>query len=163
MGGGERSEVALVGPSDVRSGDQRWYHFSLLFEEEPRPNGRFLIIMQWHGGDGPPALAIGVNERGELVLENHRASDTQRSIGVPVIGRWASYAVKVIFSRWPADGGVEVWRDGRLVVPWQERSTLSSDRSYFKVGLYRDSGDSSGRLVMWLGDLRIVASDELVA
>ncbi|HVL84501.1 MAG TPA: polysaccharide lyase [Pseudonocardia sp.] len=159
FGGGERSEVASHSDEmATRSGDRRWYEFSLFFPEDfPNPvEGDWFIVMQWHAGDGSPPLAVEVSPDGELYLGGDGVEHDSRRIGPVRRGEWVDYVMHVGFSRSASEGFVEVWENGEQVVERVSRATMSSDENYFKMGIYRGNGDDSTAAVL-IDDLAVYA------
>ena len=57
-------------------------------------------------------------------------------------GRWHDFAVRVLWSRDPAKGFVEVWFDGEKVVPLAKTATLRDENvAFFQVGFARETSD----------------------
>jgi hypothetical protein len=154
FGGGERSEVAAHEDAMLtRSGDERWYEFSLRFAEDfPDPvDGSWFIVMQWHSGSGSPPLALEVSPDGELYVGGE--GGPKKVIGPVRRGEWVNYALNVGFG---SSGFVEAWENGERTVERHERQTMSSDENYFKMGIYRGNEDDSTAEV-WFDDLRVYA------
>lgn len=161
FGGGERVEVSVASwhasrGGVVAEGDERWYQFSLKFEEDwqnPRhgPNSWFMV-MQWIPTSAePPRLTIQVTQ--DNFLELGGAFETvpyRRKIAPVRPGEWVDYVVHVKFSKDPNVGWVEAYENGELVVERHSRATLSPSGagSQLKQGIYRDA-ESSGTQVVW--------------
>jgi hypothetical protein len=57
-------------------------------------------------------------------------------------GRWHDFALRVVWSRDPAKGLVEVWFDGEQVVPPARTATLRDENAaFFQIGLMRETSD----------------------
>jgi hypothetical protein len=57
-------------------------------------------------------------------------------------GRWHDFALRVIWSRDPAKGLVELWFDGENVVPATKTATLRDENPvFFQVGFARETSD----------------------
>jgi len=158
---GERSEAKTADKYDVYEGDERWYSFSMRFDELPTNFGEWCIPMQWHGADedgeasdGSPQLNLECKDDGNLYLKV--ADDTELLVGPLDTGVWHSYVIHVKFSKDPAVAFQEVSRDGQVVVPRErlEEANLDTPRGYFKIGMYRDP-NASGTTVVWFDDLTI--------
>lgn len=137
-GGGERSELAShLAEARTREGDERWYEFSVMFGHGFRaPSSEWCIWMQWHPGSGSPPFTLSVLQSGKVSVfdmwENPEILADTTDNGV-----WHDYVVHARFSN-RADGWVEAWRDGKLVVPRTNHQTMNSASNYLKLGLYRD-------------------------
>ena len=160
---GERSEAKTEDRYDVFDGDERWYSFSMKFEELPSPSdfGKWCIPMQWHGADdegdasgGSPQLNLECSPDGNLYLKV--GDKTDLLVGSLDPGVWHSYVIHVKFSEDPAVAFQEVTRDGQVVVPKTRlaQANLNTPRAYVKIGMYRDP-DASGTTVVWFDDLTI--------
>jgi hypothetical protein len=145
FGGGERSEATAPDVVDIAPGDERWYQFSLKFDEgytcEAAP--AWVIVSQWHAGSGSPPMALMVDARCRLVLTNNVTRSGHKVIGDIADGQWVDYVVHAVHSTSAADGWVEVYRDGELVVPQHARASMADSSSYFKQGIYRGGGTVS--------------------
>jgi hypothetical protein len=158
FGGGERSEVSSSAPGALtHEGDERWYEFSMYLPPDfPTPKGYWFIVMQWHGGQGSPPLAVLVSKDGKVVVGGDGVdgqSRRQRPLGPVRRGQWVDYVLHVGFSRDDAKGFVEGWENGVHTLPRYSRATMLDDESYLKQGIYRE-GDGSDAVV-WLDGLRI--------
>ena len=57
-------------------------------------------------------------------------------------GRWHDFAVRVLWSRDPSKGFVEVWFDGEKVVHKTMTATLRDENvAFFQIGLFRDTSE----------------------
>lgn len=156
-GGGERSEVARYNVGRVHEGDERWYEFSLKFDQAfPADNGKFLTVMQWHpnNGHGSPPMALLV-WGGQLFLAGTPGTPSM-VIGDIARGEWVDYVVHARFSRSAQTGFAEVYRNGALAVPVHARVNMVDRSDYLKLGLYRDD-TAIATAVMWADGLRITA------
>lgn len=155
--GGERSEVRAGKGGDVVEGDERWYQFSLKFDETfPNPTGSYMVVLQWHPVKGPPPLAVEVDNGGNLIVRNANSGGPSQTIGTIKRGQWVDYVLHVKFSDDPKVGFVEVSENGTTKVaktPWRGMPTASN---YLKQGLYRDKADSK-TAVLWHDNLRVTA------
>jgi hypothetical protein len=155
--GGERSEVRAGKCGNVVEGDERWYQFSLKFDQDfPTPTGTYMVVMQWHPVTGPPPLAVEVDGAGNLIVRNANVGETSKVIGKIKRGQWVEYLLHVKFSDDPSIGFVEVSENGVTKVKktgWRGMPTASN---YLKQGLYRDKSDSK-TAVLWHDDLRVTA------
>lgn len=157
FGGGERAEVS-AGDSRgaaVREGDERWYEFSMKFDESSQnPDGGWFIPMQWHAGSGSPPLALEVTGDGVLEFANNRTGK-RTTIGDIQRGTWVDYVLHVKFST--GSGALaEASVDGVQQPGVHREPNLASDSNYLKMGIYRD-GDDNGTAVVWQDGLRVTA------
>lgn len=158
---GERSEAKTDDRYDVFLGDERWYSFSMKFDELPSDFGSWCIPMQWHGADedgsasdGSPQLNLECADDGNLYLRV--ADETDLLVGALDPGVWHTYVIHVKFSDDPDVAFQEVTRDGQVVVPRARLAVANMDtpRAYLKIGMYRDP-DVSGTTVVWFDDLTV--------
>jgi hypothetical protein len=162
FGGGERAEVtpgAWYAPSAgafVKEGDERWYSFSMKFDEgfqNPRhgPDSWFMVSQWFPQQGGAPALTLQVTQDNYLELGGAGAAVPYRRKISPVKpGQWVDYVVHVKFSEDPNVGYAEVYENGKLVVEKHYRPTLvaGGGGAYYKQGVYRDVA-STGTQVVW--------------
>ena len=141
---GERSEIRVSG-ANTKSGDERWYEFSLMFPKAVGPQGDWFIIMQWHPGSGSPGFTVSVKD-GKIVITGHQ-HDTL-PLGTIRPGQWSNYVVHANFS---SNGWVEGWENGVQTVK-KTNYAMASD-TYLKIGIYRDPGQDTVEL--YYGRLRI--------
>jgi hypothetical protein len=156
-GGGERAEVARYNIGRVHEGDERWYEFSLKFDQAfPADNGRFLTVMQWHpdGLAGSP-MALLVSG-GQLFLGGKAPGAPSLVIGDIARGEWVDYVVHARFSRSAQTGFAEVYRNGAVAVPMHARANMVDNSDYLKMGFYRDDR-ASATAVMWADGMRVTA------
>jgi Polysaccharide lyase len=158
-GGGERAEVSRYKEGTVHEGDERWYEFSLKFDQAfPPVTGKYLMVMQWHGrNDLPPPMALEVQDGGTLLLTGHSPEGPSMVIGDIARGRWVDYVIHARFSHDLAAGWAEVYRDGVLAVPRHARANMNSGFDYLKLGLYRDGHSTRSTAVMWADGVLITA------
>jgi hypothetical protein len=103
---------------DVVDGDDRWYSFSLKFDNGFSNPGGWCIPMQWHGADedgdaseGSPQLNLECAEDGNLYLKV--GDKTELLIGPLDPGVWHSYVIHVKFSNDPKVAFEEVTEAGQ--------------------------------------------------
>lgn len=81
---------------------------------------------------------------GEDILFTTRVPYTRRWDGKGRFtpGRWHDFALRVLWSRDPAKGFVEVWFDGEQVVRHAATATLRDDNpAFFQIGFFRATSD----------------------
>lgn len=142
---GKRAEIALPGPDNTRN-SERWYGFALFF---PR-NGYDAdnsdeVICQWHqGGKATPSLCIRTKNNRLRLRINPRANGKEViEMGAMERDIWQYYVVHVKHSA-TADGLVEIWRNGVLLVNHSganmyDLSTGNFHMPKWKFGIYKSS------------------------
>lgn len=157
FGGGERSEVRAPSVANVVEGDERWYEFSLKFDDNfQNPTGGWFIIMQWHAGSGSPPLALEVNRNGILELRNNRNNTEVHQIAPIKRGEWTDYVIHAKFSQNKSIGYVEAWENGVQKLQRTPHTTMASSSNYLKMGIYRDESNTQTHVVYQDG-LRVTA------
>jgi len=159
-GGDQRSELLPRVP-DGREGDVYYYGYrGRLADDFPVDAQRFQILMQWHhyGDEGSPPVAIAVQD-GQLMItggDDDRNEAYQQSIAPIAPGDPIGIIVRIVFSRDPEKGTVDVWSGGRRTVTafHPPDGTLYDDGDYMKVGLYR-SQDLSDPARLTLDDVAV--------
>jgi hypothetical protein len=131
-------------------GSVRWYSFSLYVPADfvTATDTTWLTFTQWKGlRGGSPPIALEVKRSG-LRLGGARTNagliPRDGNLGALSKGTWTRLAVGLRFSPDPRTGWVEVWRDGRQVLPRSAVATMDMingqpDPTYFKQGIYRDN------------------------
>ncbi|GAB6165931.1 hypothetical protein JCM19992_19310 [Thermostilla marina] len=144
-----RAEISL--PSE-KGFNERWYGARLLVPadwvfDSTRGND---IVMQWHAVPGNwratyPNLAIAIGNDNWFIRQNYGCAQTKptrvtHKLDDPVEpGKWVSW---VIHAKWSpnADGLLQVWKDGRLVLNLKGPnvySTIGAEYTpYLKTGIY---------------------------
>jgi hypothetical protein len=133
-------------------GSERWYSFALLVPVgfQFATDSNWIVLTQWkglRGGSPPVALEI---KRGALRLDGTRTSGrlvpNNGNLGKIVPGRWTRLTVGLKLSPDPAQGWVNVYRDGVEVVPRTTLATMDTTKTaagpvpdpiYLKQGIYR--------------------------
>jgi hypothetical protein len=175
-GTGNRAEMYTRGwRQDYPDGldTERWYGLSILLPNDSPSSKSWQVLAQWKNeGAGSPPLSINLD--GETVSLTAIAtwdpanSRTTKIWQAPLRrGTWSRYVIHVKWSPDPTVGFVEMWRDGKVVVPFGHRATMfvyhdKLLRNYFKVGLYRSSSIPETQW-MYAEDIRIGSSYEQVA
>lgn len=162
-GGGTRSE--LVPKIDQqRNGQNLYFGYSgKLTDDFPVDADKYQIFMQWHqnSDDGSPPVSLQV-KRNQFFLTGG-GNDGHEGFEVPIgpakAGQDVNLAVRILFSKKPEQGSVDVWSGGRKAVSGFKppSGTAYDDKNYIKVGLYRDSSlTSEARL--WVNNV-VVGTD----
>jgi hypothetical protein len=148
------------------SGDERWYSWSTLFPRDYALSDEWQTFVQWkNDGTGSPPLAMTVNGD-EILLSGGDQNEFHEFWKAPVDrGRWHDFLAHV---RWSPDarrGFVELWHNGRRVVPRTSTPTLYRDDdgnpipNYLKIGLYRSSAIKQTQVIFHDG-LNVATSRE---
>lgn len=160
-GGGHRAEVYDRYPALGSTPADRWpdppgstrrYTVPVFVPEAPPadPSGElwgpiFTQLKGRHGGSPVRSLTL---RRGRFYSDSSIAG--RFDLGPVRPGRWATFEITETLSPDAAVGGVEIRRDGEVVVPWRHVATMETywaeecrcrrtDPVYLKVGLYADS------------------------
>jgi hypothetical protein len=148
------------------AGDERWYSWSTLFPPEYPVSDQWQTFVQWKNeGTGSPPLAMTV-KGDEILLSGGEQNEFHEFWKAPMDrGRWHDFVAHI---RWSADahtGFVELWHNGRRVVPRTPTATLYRDEdggaipNYLKIGLYRSSAIQDTQVV-YHDALRVAPSRE---
>lgn len=137
-GGGRRSEVLPPLPA-YRDGEQVWLHYRAELTGMPVNTSTWQLIAQFHqaGNTGSPPVALEVGN-GQLRLAAQGGH--QQPLGAVSSDGTVDVTLHVVFSRDPARGQVDVWRDVAPVLAGYHPpgGTLLDSSDYLKLGLYRD-------------------------
>jgi Polysaccharide lyase len=134
------------GGRKATAGDDRWYRWSTLFAEDYPLIDEWQTFVQWkNDGTGSPPLAMTVQDD-EIRLSGGEQNGFHLYWRAPIErGRWHDFVAHVRWSPDPDTGLVELWHDGRRVVPATRTVTMYRDElgraipNYLKIGLYRSS------------------------
>ena len=148
--GSQRAEIEPDVP-EFTEGQTRWFRLSYVLPTSfPTDPQGFQLATQWkNDGTGSPPLELRV-ERGRFVLGGGfgRPGGSRlfaTDIAPVVTGRPVEIVVGITFSSDPAKGRVDVWLDGVQKIDdfRPPGGTLYPGlKSYWKVGLYRDTGNA---------------------
>jgi len=143
---GNRNE--LVKFDGAREGTEFYYGWSTLWPEDYPMTPNWQVFMQWHhtGGGAPPVrlvLGCSANDCGVAMPDTLFFivdGKTVWTYGPVTRGEWHDFVLHIKWSARPNVGFVELWYDGKLVLPKRMTRTMfsSSDSNYMKMGLYRD-------------------------
>jgi hypothetical protein len=154
-GGGTRSEVEPAIPT-FKEGDDRWFGFSIyLAPGFPNQVVTWQLLTQWkNDGTGSPPLEVTIGKGNLWISGGYGHPTGPKSFAVPIsaadTGQRIDLAFHIVFSRDPARGSVDVWRDGtqRITGYHPPGGTLYPNSAkanptgslidYWKMGLYRD-------------------------
>ena len=150
---GNRNELFYQG-DDVSSGTaERWYRWQTYWPSDYESADTWQLFTQWHqysGGGSPPMEFFVWGEQLELIVNNATTpiwtAPLQR-------GMWHDFVFHVNWSTDPSVGFVELYYDGKPVLPRQATATLYSGGggAYLKQGLYRDATISQTQTVYHRG------------
>jgi hypothetical protein len=136
------------------AGDERWYSWSTLFPSSYRLSDQWQTFVQWkNDGTGSPPLAMTVNGD-EIRLSGGEQNEFHEFWSAPIDrGRWHDFVAHIRWSPNRRSGFVELWHDGRKVVPRTWTATLYRDEdgraipNYLKIGLYRSSAIKATQVI----------------
>lgn len=135
---GNRNELKKM--TDEPSGSEYYYRWSTLFPASFPSERTWQLFTQWHhhANDGSPPVEFYVY--GEEIRLNIGGNPGKVVWKTPLVReKWHDFVFHV---KWSADakiGFVELYHDGRLVVPKQHIATqFPGLENYLKIGLYRD-------------------------
>ncbi|WP_369945795.1 heparin lyase I family protein [Vitiosangium sp. GDMCC 1.1324] len=144
---GNRNELVKYDGSS--EGTEFYYGWSTLWPSDYPMTPNWQVFMQWHhpGSSGAPpvrfVLGCSAADCGQplpdtlfFIVDNK----TQWMMAPVTRGVWHDFVLHIKWSANSSVGFVELWYDGKLVVPKRNVRTLfnSSDTNYLKMGLYRD-------------------------
>ncbi|HEY0095487.1 MAG TPA: heparin lyase I family protein [Archangium sp.] len=136
---GNRNE--LVKMTGEKSGDEYFYSWSTMFASDFPSVKTWQLFTQWHhdGCCGSPPVEFYVN--GETMYL--RVGGTSGSVvwSAPLArAQWQDFIFHVKWSPNSSVGFIELYHQGKLVVPKRYLATMySGTTNYLKVGLYRNS------------------------
>ncbi len=143
---GNRNE--LVKFDGASEGTEFYYGWSTLWPADYPMTPHWQVFMQWHhtGGGAPPVrFVLGCSARDcrqamPDTLFFIVDGKTVWTHGPVTRGDWHDFVLHIKWSARPGVGFVELWYDGKLVMPKRAARTMfsASDTTYMKMGLYRD-------------------------
>ncbi|HEX8700767.1 MAG TPA: heparin lyase I family protein [Myxococcaceae bacterium] len=133
---GNRNE--LVRMTREASGSEYYYKWSTMFASDFPSVSTWQLFAQWHheGSSGSPPVEFFVY--GEELRLNVRGTTVWRA---PLVrGVWQDFVFRVKWSSSSSTGFVELYHNGKLVLPKRYAATqYSGYLNYLKLGLYRNS------------------------
>lgn len=170
-GSGERAEVLTnSATTDGVEGREAYWAWSTLFPSNfSAPGGAWNVFTQFHhsGSTGQSNIHFDVRDMttiGLRVMGGNESSPTRRDFSLAPLtkGSWHDFVFHVKWSSNPSVGFVEVWVNGRNVVPKTFTPTLYAGQSvYLKQGYYRSA--FSGTTVVYHDGMRRGTSYDEVA
>jgi hypothetical protein len=147
-GSGNRNELVRYDGSS--EGKEFYYGWSTLFPSDYPMTPYWQVFMQWHHprNDGAPpvrfVLGCSAGDCGSPMPDTMFFIVDGKNVWTMdhvTRGAWHDFLLHIKWSANSSVGFVELWYDGKLVVPKRNIRTLflSSDTNYLKMGLYRDS------------------------
>lgn len=131
---GNRAELVWMQPEV--EGNERYYAWSTMWPSSYPSKDTWQLFTQWHhsGNTGSPPVEFFV--RGETVHFSVQGD----IYSMPLVrGVWRDFIFHVRWSASTNKGFVELWVDGKLVVPKRPAAGLFPGMSnYLKQGLYRN-------------------------
>jgi hypothetical protein len=142
---GTRSEISFPGPVNSNN-PERWYAFALFFPSNDFDADKSdEVISQWHqGGKATPSLCIRTkNNRLRLRINTHANGKEVIEMGPMERDVWRYYVMHIKHSA-TANGLVEIWRDGVLLVNHSganmyDLSTGKFHTPNWKLGIYKST------------------------
>ncbi|MHA6795989.1 polysaccharide lyase [Pseudonocardia bannensis] len=162
---------------DFKEGDEYYFGFSTLLAEGFPVQDEWQVITQWKNeGEGSPPVELSVQE-GRFDLSGgsghpEEAEPFRLTLGPAVTGTWIDWVFRIRFSPDPAQGEVEVWQNGQLVLPtfrpasgtmYPPGNDGSRDvpSSYLKTGYYR-AAEISAPGTVYFDDWRVGTTADAV-
>lgn len=144
---GHRNELVYFDSS--REGTEYYYAWSTLLPQDYPLAAAWQVLIQWHhpGCCGAPPLRLvlgcSAGDCGQSLPKTlFFIVDGKTVWKLPEIqvGQWQDFILHVKWSASSSQGFVELWHNGKRVVPKTFTRTLfaTSDVNYLKLGLYRD-------------------------
>lgn len=135
---GNRNE--LVRMTLEPAGSEYYYKFSTMFAPDFPSVKTWQLFTQWHhegSGGSPPVEFYVYGEEIRLNIGGNPGTIVWR--GNLTRGAWQDFVFHVKWSPDPKVGFVELYHNGKLVLPKRYIATqFSGQRNYLKVGLYRN-------------------------
>jgi hypothetical protein len=170
-GGGKRTELEPQVPS-YREGGEGYFGFAWFLPDDfPVNADGWQVVAQWKNeGEGSPPIEVKV-DHGQFVLDGGAGGDDPRQnyfsvpIGPAVTGRQTDVVLHIHFSTDPQKAAVDVWMNGQKRIDGYHPAggtRYSSDDSYLKTGIYRDSAIDQTAM-LYLVDARVATSYDSAA
>ncbi len=135
---GNRNELKKM--TNEPAGSEYYYRWSTLFPKSFPSVRTWQLFTQWHhhANDGSPPLELYVY--GEKIRLNVGGNPGTKVWEAPLVReKWNDFILHVKWSDDAEVGFVELYHDGRLVVPKRHIATqFPGLTNYLKIGLYRD-------------------------
>ncbi len=128
-------------PPGTAEGTERYFGWSVFLPEKLTDGGHALGYFETRNSW---RQLMSFEAHGEDISYSTRVPHARRWTGTGRLtpGRWHDFAVRVLWSRDPAKGFVEVWFDGEQVVPRAMTATLlDGNAAFLQIGLMRDTSE----------------------
>ena len=155
----KRTEVSVKAPL-THIGDELWYGFSIFLPTSYVPGTTYEILAQWHNTPNdwnqlfarknPPLTLHSDSESSHWLVHMNWDADPVASDGSFSIDGWKTWDLGawatnewtdwVFHIKWSysADGILQVWKNGELVVDYAGPNTYNDKIGpYFKMGIYK--------------------------
>jgi hypothetical protein len=168
--GTERSEWAN-GPGESTNyryapGDETYTAVSVYPASDFPTFSHWSLVTQWKGPyEGTPPQQISLISDQWAIVGSGQVSPRPRLVfGTIQRGAWNDFIVHHRWSSDPTVGFVEVWFNGVLALPKTFLKTCDTTTPLFlDVGMYRDSGPTTGTARMWIDAIKIGLTKAAVA
>jgi hypothetical protein len=128
-------------PPGTAEGTERYFGWSVYLPKKLTDSthslGYFEARNSW-------SQLMAFEVKGEDILFTTRQPYTRHWNGKGAMspGKWHDFALHVLWSRDPKKGFVEVWFDGKQVVPLTKTATLRDENeAFFQIGLFRETSE----------------------
>jgi uncharacterized protein (TIGR03382 family) len=159
---GNRNELIYL--DREAPGSEYFYKWSTLFPRSFPRSARWQIFTQWHhdgSGGSPPLEFYVVDDQLRMRVGGSRGKIVWRA---PLQREhWNDFVLHVKWSPDPGAGFVELYHDGKLVLPKMKVATqYRGQRNYLKLGLYRDASISQDAVVFHDGFAQATHLEEVM-
>ena len=166
-----RTEIRFDDPKEFKIGEEYWLGESIFLPADWGVSDTNEIVTQFHAwnsrGLGPPfSLKVSGNDwkiqnKWDPTYESRKPSPTLQAktwnLGPVARGKWTDWVFHIKLS-YQADGVLEVWKNGELVVQRKGPNTYNAEYGpYLKFGIYKwDWGNKNvTRRVLYFDEIRI--------
>ncbi|QRK12535.1 heparin lyase I family protein [Archangium violaceum] len=159
---GNRNEVLYLGREEP--GSEYFYKWSTLFPSSFPRSSKWALFTQWHhdgNGGSPPIEFYVVDDQLRLRV----GGSSGKIVWTSPLRRehWNDFVLHVKWSPDPKVGFVELYHDGKVVLPKMKVATqYSGQRNYLKIGLYRDESISQEGVVFHDGFIQATSKDDVI-
>ncbi|PTL81741.1 carbohydrate-binding protein [Vitiosangium sp. GDMCC 1.1324] len=159
---GNRNEVLHMGREEP--GSEYFYKWSTLFPSSFPRSPKWALFTQWHhdgNGGSPPLEFYVVND----TLTLRVGGSSGKIVWTSPLQRehWNDFILHVKWSPDPNVGFVELYHDGKVVLPKMKLATqYSGQRNYLKLGLYRDESIAPEGVVFHDGFVQATSLEDVM-
>jgi uncharacterized protein (TIGR03382 family) len=159
---GNRNELLYL--DREAPGSEFFYKWSTLFPKSFPRSSKWQIFTQWHhdgNGGSPPLEFYVVDDQLRLRVGGSSGKIIWRA---PLQReQWNDFVLHVKWSPDPKAGFVELYHNGKVVVPLTKVATqYSGQRNYLKLGLYRDASISPEGVVFHDGFVQATRLEDVM-